>query len=156
MAAAAGAKVGLCELPYDPISTENLGGLGGTCVIRGCVPKKLFVFGSEFAAQFQDAQGFGWDVDEPTLDWKRLLIAKTKEIQRLNGVYQKLLHGSGVSTFEGAGKLIDKHTVEIRKGTVSMYFLYPLCRMTLDNTGLRRTSDCSKHSDRNRWQGSRA
>lgn len=133
MASTAGAKVGLCELPYNPISTERFGGLGGTCVIRGCVPKKLFVFGSEFAAQFQDAHGFGWDVNTPTLNWKRLLAAKTNEIQRLNGIYEKLLHGSGVATFEGAGKLVDKHTIEICGGEVSIVFKSLLRNKTLKN-----------------------
>ena len=82
-------------------------------MIRGCVPKKLFVFGSEFSAQFEDATGFGWDIASSKFDWQRLLNAKMQEIQRLNGIYKKLLHGSGVTTFEGAGKLIDEHTVEI-------------------------------------------
>ncbi|CEG00904.1 Pyridine nucleotide-disulphide oxidoreductase,class I, active site [Ostreococcus tauri] len=113
LASTAGAKVGLCEMPYDPVSSEQTGGLGGTCVIRGCVPKKLFVFGSEFSAQFEDATGFGWDIASSKFDWQRLLNAKMQEIQRLNGIYKKLLHGSGVTTFEGAGKLIDEHTVEI-------------------------------------------
>jgi len=121
MASNAGAKVGLCEMPYDPISTETTGGLGGTCVIRGCVPKKLFVYGSEFAAGFQDAEGFGWVVDDVKLDWKRLLAAKQNETQRLNGIYEKLLAGSGVHTHEGSGRLIDRHTVEITNAQVRCF-----------------------------------
>lgn len=113
MASSAGAKVGLCEMPYDPISSDRTGGLGGTCVIRGCVPKKLFVFGSGFSADFEDASGFGWVLSEPKLDWKRLLDAKLKETERLNGIYERLLDGSGVTSYVGAGKLLDNHTVEI-------------------------------------------
>lgn len=113
MASSAGAKVALCELPYDPISSESTGGLGGTCVIRGCVPKKLFVFGSSFASDFEDARGYGWEMREPELNWEALLQAKRKETARLNGIYKKLLDGSGVESFEGSGKLIDTHTVEI-------------------------------------------
>ena len=116
MSSTAGAKVGLVELPFNPISSDTQGGLGGTCVIRGCVPKKLFVFGSGFKAEFEDAAGFGWDVDpNPKLNWSKLLEAKTKEITRLNGIYGRLLDGSGVTAYEGAGKLLDKHTVEITK-----------------------------------------
>jgi glutathione reductase (NADPH) len=61
MSSQAGAKVGLVELPYSPISSATAGGLGGTCVIRGCVPKKLLVYGSGFESEFRDAVGFGWD-----------------------------------------------------------------------------------------------
>ena len=108
MSSTAGAKVGLVELPFNPISSDTQGGLGGTCVIRGCVPKKLFVFGSGFKAEFEDAAGFGWDVDpNPKLNWSKLLEAKTKEITRLNGIYGRLLDGSGVTAYEGAGKLLD-------------------------------------------------
>jgi glutathione reductase (NADPH) len=126
MASNAGARVGLCEMPYDPVSTETTGGLGGTCVIRGCVPKKLFVYGSEFAAGFQDAEGFGWVMDNVKLDWKHLLDAKQKEIQRLNGIYERLLAGSGVHTHEGSGKLIDRHTVEITNAQVRCVFMLHL------------------------------
>ena len=54
-----GAKVAVCELPFDFISSETIGGVGGTCVLRGCVPKKLMVYASDFAEQFYDAEGFG-------------------------------------------------------------------------------------------------
>ena len=81
----------------------------------GAFPKKLFVFGSGFKAEFEDAAGFGWDVDpNPKLNWSKLLEAKTKEITRLNGIYGRLLDGSGVTGVRRAGKLLDKHdTVEI-------------------------------------------
>ena len=89
MSSQAGAKVGLVELPYNAISSATQGGLGGTCVIRGCVPKKLLVYGASFEAEFRDAVGFGWDHGEkmPTFSWERLISAKTDEIERLNGIW---------------------------------------------------------------------
>lgn len=98
-----GARVGLCE-DRD---------LGGTCVHRGCVPKKLLVYGSHFHEDFQDAAGYGWTVQEPTFDWARLRDAKDKELARLGGVYARLLRDSGVTVVEGRGRLVDPHTVEV-------------------------------------------
>ncbi len=98
-----GARVAICE--------ESR--IGGTCVIRGCVPKKILVYGSHFAHEFSDAAGFGWSVGDATLDWGALIAAKNKEIDRLNGVYKRLLRDSGVSVFEERGKIIDAHTVEV-------------------------------------------
>src|ERR1700709_24629 len=63
--------------------------IGGTCVIRGCVPKKLYVYGSRFAHDFEDAAGFGWTLPErPVFDWPTLVAAKEKEITRLSGLYR--------------------------------------------------------------------
>jgi glutathione reductase (NADPH) len=98
-----GARVALCE-DRD---------LGGTCVHRGCVPKKLLVYGSHFHEDFQDAAGYGWTVPEPTFDWARLREAKDKELARLGGVYARLLRDSGVTVVEGRGRLVDAHTVEV-------------------------------------------
>ncbi|MBZ4422294.1 glutathione-disulfide reductase [Myxococcus sp. RHSTA-1-4] len=98
-----GAKVGLCE-DRD---------LGGTCVHRGCVPKKLLVYGSHFHEEFQDAAGYGWTVQEPAFDWARLREAKDKELARLGGVYARLLRDSGVTVVQGRGRLVDAHTVEV-------------------------------------------
>ncbi|MFP2905650.1 glutathione-disulfide reductase [Pyxidicoccus sp. 3LFB2] len=98
-----GARVALCE-DRD---------LGGTCVHRGCVPKKLLVYGSHFHEDFQDAAGYGWTVPEPTFDWARLREAKDKELARLGGVYARLLRDSGVTVVEGRGKVVDAHTVEV-------------------------------------------
>ena len=61
---------------------------GGTCVIRGCVPKKLFVYASRFRDEFEDAAGFGWSVEEPTFDWPTLVANKDAEITRLEGLYR--------------------------------------------------------------------
>ena len=115
MSSAAGAKVGLVELPYNAISSATQGGLGGTCVIRGCVPKKLLVYGSAFESEFRDAQGFGWDHGDamPTFSWEKLISAKTGEIERLNGIYGRILDNAGVEKFEGSGKVISPHEVEI-------------------------------------------
>ncbi|MBN1204318.1 MAG: glutathione-disulfide reductase [Myxococcaceae bacterium] len=98
-----GARVAICE--EDRV--------GGTCVLRGCVPKKLLVYGAHFRHDFEDSAGFGWSVPEPTFDWKKLQAAKDKELDRLNGVYKRLLRDSGVQLIEGRGRVVDPHTVEV-------------------------------------------
>jgi glutathione reductase (NADPH) len=115
MSSQAGAKVGLVELSYSPISSATAGGLGGTCVIRGCVPKKLLVYGSGFESEFRDAVGFGWDHggSMPEFSWERLIAAKNGEIERLNGIYGRLLDGAGVEKYEGAGRVTGPNSVEI-------------------------------------------
>ena len=102
-AAALGKKVAIIE---------NLR-VGGTCVMRGCVPKKLLVLGSHFADDFQDALGYGWTVGEPGFDWSRLITAKEKELDRLEDVYHRILKDSGVEEIFGTGVLADAHTVEV-------------------------------------------
>jgi glutathione reductase (NADPH) len=87
--------------------------LGGTCVNVGCVPKKLLVYGSHFAEDFEQAKGYGWTVGESTFDWPTLIANKNREIERLNGIYRKLLVNSGVTLLEGHGHLLDPHTVEV-------------------------------------------
>ena len=87
--------------------------VGGTCVIRGCVPKKLFVYASHFSEAFEDATGFGWSVPKPTFDWKALLANKDAEIDRLNGVYIRNLENSGVEIFEERATLKDANTVHL-------------------------------------------
>jgi len=86
---------------------------GGTCVIRGCVPKKLLVYASQFSQDFADAQGFGWTVPAATMSWPQLIEAKNKEIGRLSGLYEKNLTGSNVSVMHGSARVIDPHTVEV-------------------------------------------
>ncbi|KAJ6799262.1 glutathione reductase, cytosolic-like [Iris pallida] len=109
-----GAKVAICELPFHPISSELIGGVGGTCVIRGCVPKKILVYGATFRGEFEDARNFGWELAEQIdFNWKKLLHNKTQEITRLNGIYKRLLSNSGVTMIEGEGKLVDAHRVEV-------------------------------------------
>jgi len=95
---------------------ENLR-IGGTCVMRGCVPKKLLVYGAHFAGDFEDAAGFGWNVGERSHDWPKLMRAKTEELNRLEDVYHRLLREAGVEEITGTGKLVDAHTVEVEGKT---------------------------------------
>ena len=88
---------------------------GGTCVIRGCVPKKLFVYASQFHEHFEDAAGFGWTVGESTFDWKKLIAAKDNEIARLEGLYKKGLAGAQAEILETRAELVDAHTVKLLK-----------------------------------------
>src|ERR1700685_3650757 len=74
--------------------------VGGTCVIRGCVPKKLMVYASRFADAFEDAAGFGWSVPKPSFDWPRLVAAKEKEITRLSEIYVANLEKAGVEILD--------------------------------------------------------
>ena len=104
MAASTGARVGIAEeFRY-----------GGTCVIRGCVPKKLMVYASHFSEDFEDAEGYGWTLPgEASFDWKTLIANKDKEIERLEGIYRKLLSNAGVTMHDGHARLVDNHTVEV-------------------------------------------
>src|ERR1700731_2964376 len=72
--------------------------VGGTCVIRGCVPKKLLVYASRFADEFEDAAGFGWTVPKPSFDWATLIANKDREIARLELAYVAALERAGVRT----------------------------------------------------------
>jgi len=89
------------------------GRIGGTCVLRGCVPKKLLVYGAQFADAFADAAGFGWSVVPPSFDWPSLIAAKNKELDRLEQIYVNMLKNSGVEIIEGRGVLADPHTIEV-------------------------------------------
>jgi glutathione reductase (NADPH) len=111
VAASYGAKVAIAEQDR----------FGGTCVIRGCIPKKLFVYASRFRDEFEDAAGFGWDVDVNGFDWPTLVANKDAEITRLEGVYRRNLEIKGVTIFETRATLADAHTVrlEARDATVT-------------------------------------
>jgi glutathione reductase (NADPH) len=87
--------------------------VGGTCVIRGCVPKKLMVYASDFARQFETARGYGWTVDKPVFDWPTFLAAKDREIARLSGIYTTNLEKAGVDIFQAKATFIDAHTLEL-------------------------------------------
>ena len=102
-AASHGARVGLVE--------ES--SMGGTCVHRGCIPKKFLVYASHFHHDFEDAAGYGWSVGETSFDWSKMVEAKTKELERLEGIYRRLLKDSGVTAIDGRGSLVDAHTVAI-------------------------------------------
>jgi len=86
---------------------------GGTCVIRGCVPKKLFVYASQFPEHFEDAAGYGWAVGESRFDWATLIANKDKEIARLEGLYRKGLENAGARLIDGRAVLVDSHTVRV-------------------------------------------
>lgn len=98
-----GARVGICE--------ESR--VGGTCVIRGCVPKKLMVYAAQFSEAFEDAAGYGWQPGERRFSWPDLIAAKDREIDRLEGIYQRLLDHAGVDLHRGRGRLIDAQRVEV-------------------------------------------
>lgn len=104
-----GAKVAICEASR----------VGGTCVLRGCVPKKLLVYAATYAEHFADAAGFGWEVGERRLDWAKLMSAKQTELARLEAIYRRLLRDSKVELIEGHARLIDPHTVEVGGRRVS-------------------------------------
>ena len=108
-AAQYGAKVGITE--FDR--------LGGTCVNRGCVPKKLMVYASHFPEHFHAASGYGWTVGESKFDWKTMITAVNNEVDRLNGIYQRMLDNSGVKLYREHGKLIDSHTIAVGEEKVT-------------------------------------
>ncbi|KAI3760137.1 hypothetical protein L1987_50527 [Smallanthus sonchifolius] len=109
-----GASVAVCELPFATISSETTGGVGGTCVLRGCVPKKLLVYASKYSHEFEESLGFGWSYNsEPTHDWSTLMTNKNAELQRLTGIYKNILNNAGVKLIEGRGKIVDPHTVDV-------------------------------------------
>jgi len=104
MAASKGKKVAVAEERY----------LGGTCVNVGCVPKKLFVYASQFPELFHASKGFGWSgAEAPTFDWAVLRDNKTAEIERLNGIYNNLINDSGADLFDGRATVTGPHQVEV-------------------------------------------
>jgi glutathione reductase (NADPH) len=108
-AAEYGAKVGVAE--FDR--------LGGTCVNRGCIPKKLMVYASHFPELFTDAEGYGWSAVQSQLDWPKMITAVNNEVIRLNGIYQRMLDNSKVEVVPGHGKFIDHHTIQVGDRTVT-------------------------------------
>ncbi|MGB6536594.1 MAG: glutathione-disulfide reductase [Xanthobacteraceae bacterium] len=90
--------------------------LGGTCVIRGCVPKKLLVYASRFRAEFEDAAGFGWTLQNPVFDWPTLIANKDREIARLEAAYTATLDKAGVTVAKCRATLADAHTVQLADG----------------------------------------
>ncbi len=144
VAAAEGAKVALAEDSR----------LGGTCVIRGCVPKKLMVFASSYREGFGDARAYGWDVEDGTFDWPRFSGHLNTELDRLEGAYRSLLEGSNVEIFDMRAKLADPHTVALSDGTqkTAKHILvatggHPV-RPDLPNAHLGMVSDDIFHMDR--------
>ena len=103
IAAGHGARVGIAEARH----------WGGTCVNVGCVPKKLMVMAAEYGAMCADSHGFGWDTRRGEHDWSVLIANKDREIERLNGIYRRLLEGCGARVFEAHAKLLDAHTLDV-------------------------------------------
>jgi len=87
--------------------------VGGTCVLRGCVPKKLLVYGSHFREEVEDMAGYGWSVEGVSHDWGAMIEAKERELDRLHGIYMNLLKGAGNTVLDGRGVVVDPHTVEV-------------------------------------------
>jgi len=87
--------------------------VGGTCVIRGCVPKKLLVYASKFAEEFEDAVGFGWTSEKVSFDWQALIANKDKEIERLSRAYIRNLEAAGAELIMGRAVLEDRHTIRL-------------------------------------------
>ena len=90
---------------------------GGTCVIRGCVPKKLMVYASEFPETIAAGRAYGWDMQDADFDWSVFRTRLHAELDRLEGIYRNLLNGSGVIMYDQRAKLADPHTVELADGT---------------------------------------
>lgn len=90
---------------------------GGTCVNVGCVPKKLFVFASHYSHEVEDAKAYGWDIEAKGFDWSRLIANKNKEIERLNGIYIRLLENAGVELFNGYATISAAHEVSVEGKT---------------------------------------
>ncbi|MER8372415.1 glutathione-disulfide reductase [Mesorhizobium sp. M1406] len=103
VAAALGKRVGIAE-EYR---------YGGTCVIRGCVPKKLYVYASQFPEHFADAAGYGWTVPEASFDWQTLVANKDREISRLEAIYQRNVEGAGGDAFHSRAMIVDPHVVHL-------------------------------------------
>ena len=103
LAAAQGLSVGI------PESSR----VGGTCVIRGCVPKKLMVHAAEFSQYFSDSKGYGWTIKDAHFDWQRMVIARNKEVDRLEAAYKMNLKNSGVEIYENFAKLRGMNEVEL-------------------------------------------
>ena len=95
------------------VAIAEAGALGGTCINVGCVPKKLFVYASQYAQSFQESHGFGWRREQSQFDWPTLRDNKSQEISRLNSVYETLLQNSGAEIKQGFAHLLDPHTVQI-------------------------------------------
>ncbi len=103
LAAMTGARVGVAE-EYR---------VGGTCVIRGCVPKKFMVYASEFAREFKTARGYGWSIGEVSFDWRAFLANKDKEIARLSGIYTRNLNNAEADLILGHAQFVDPHTLKL-------------------------------------------
>ncbi|MFH1604084.1 MAG: glutathione-disulfide reductase [Pseudomonadota bacterium] len=108
-----GARVAVAEERY----------LGGTCVNVGCIPKKLFSYAAHYGEDIDHASGYGWRITPPKFDWATLVAHKNREIERLNGVYERLLTEAGVTLLRGRATLVDAHTVELAGQRLSARYI---------------------------------
>ncbi|RMF13732.1 MAG: glutathione-disulfide reductase [Gammaproteobacteria bacterium] len=113
VAASLGARVAIVEGRF----------WGGTCVNVGCVPKKLYVYGSHYAQSFREAEGFGWSVSDVSHEWSLLKQRKDAEISRLNGIYSRLLENSGVECYQGYARFEDPHALEVDGKVLSARYI---------------------------------
>jgi len=109
IAAGHGARVAICE-EYR---------YGGTCVIRGCVPKKMMVYAAQYHEEFVDSSSYGWDVETKGFNWTTLIENKDNEIDRLNGIYENLLKNAGVELLYGTASLVDANTVSVGEQNIT-------------------------------------
>jgi glutathione reductase (NADPH) len=93
--------------------------VGGTCVLRGCIPKKLLIYGAHYADHFEDAANYGWQIDGASHDWRTLIDNKNTELDRLHGIYLSILKNNNVDLHEGRGILTDAHTVEVNGKSIT-------------------------------------
>ncbi len=112
-AASLGAKVGICE-ERD---------YGGTCVLRGCVPKKLMVYASHFLEEREIMRSYGWNSKPPELDFRRLKQNRDSEVHRLSDLYNKILDQNNVDVFQGKGCFLDPHTIQVRDQTITSQYV---------------------------------
>ena len=146
-ASAYGARVAICEM----------GRVGGTCVIRGCIPKKLYMYAAQFSEGFIDAVGFGWDVGSPTFDLARMKIAKDLEVSRLEKVYESMLANANVTLLRGRARIegpnrviADGHTVTadrilIATGAAPHRPAIPGIEMALSSTEMLELTGLPRH-----------
>ncbi len=113
IAAAHGAKVAIAEKRF----------YGGTCVNVGCVPKKLMTYVAGYSAAMDDAAGYGWTIGPRSLDWAQFIKRKNEEIERLNGIYERMLENAGVKIHWGEASLVDAHTVEVEGKKIAAKYI---------------------------------
>ncbi len=146
-ASAYGARVAICEMDR----------VGGTCVIRGCIPKKLYMYAAQFAEGFADAAGFGWDVGTPIFNLARMKAAKDAEVKRLEAIYESMLSNAGVALLRGqaciegpnrisvGGRTITADRILIATGAASRQPDIPGIGMALNSTGLLDVTTLPQH-----------
>ena len=148
LAAQAGARVAIAE-EY---------GFGGTCVIRGCIPKKLFVYASHYREDFEDSAGFGWTVPPAHFDWNVLVANKNKEVARLEGMYAENVGKSGVEIIMDRAEFLDPHTVHLKKSgrkvTAERFLIATGGRPSRDTGGRPARSIASPPTKHSIWRNS--